>query len=68
MNDPVIKNHPDITFAAVNIDRATGDTILDLFTELHAAGQTIVMVTHDPKVAERADTQLTLETGRLKTA
>ncbi|MFA7235961.1 MAG: ABC transporter ATP-binding protein [Phycisphaeraceae bacterium] len=64
-------NQPDLLLAdepTGNLDRATGDTILQLFNELHAAGQTIVMVTHDPKVAERADTQLTLETGRLKTA
>jgi predicted ABC-type transport system involved in lysophospholipase L1 biosynthesis ATPase subunit len=36
-----------------------------MLAELHAAGQTLVMVTHDPQVAARADRALTLEAGRL---
>jgi len=50
-----------------NLDRDTGDQILDVFSEFHRAGQTIVMVTHDARVAARADRQLTLEAGRLRT-
>jgi len=37
-----------------NLDRKTGDGILQLFLELNRGGATIVMVTHDPRVAERA--------------
>ncbi len=48
-----------------NLDRRTGQRILDLFGELHAEGQTIVMVTHDRHVADRADRLMTLVNGRL---
>ncbi len=61
-------NQPDLLLAdepTGNLDQATGDRILDLFAELHAAGQTIVMVTHDPRIAERADRTLELVAGRL---
>ena len=62
-------NGPDALLAdepTGNLDRATGDTILDVLSELHANGQTIVMVTHDQRVADRADRVLELESGRLK--
>jgi putative ABC transport system ATP-binding protein len=36
-----------------NLDSQTGDEILGLFAELHRQGQTIVIVTHEPDVAER---------------
>ncbi|MCC7407796.1 MAG: ABC transporter ATP-binding protein [Phycisphaeraceae bacterium] len=49
-----------------NLDAATGRQILDVFQTLHRAGQTIVMVTHDAKIAAAADRQVTLEAGRLK--
>jgi ABC-type lipoprotein export system ATPase subunit len=61
-------NEPDLLLAdepTGNLDQATGDRILDLFGELHAAGQTIVMVTHDPRIAERADRTLELVAGEL---
>jgi lipoprotein-releasing system ATP-binding protein len=62
-------NQPDLLLAdepTGNLDGATGNRILDVFAQLRDSGQTIVMVTHDPQVGERADRQLTLETGRLK--
>jgi ABC-type lipoprotein export system ATPase subunit len=62
-------NQPAILLAdepTGNLDRETGDQILDVFSEFHRAGQTIVMVTHDARVAARADRRLTLEAGRLK--
>jgi putative ABC transport system ATP-binding protein len=36
-----------------NLDSQTGDEILGLFAELHRQGQTIMIVTHEPDVAER---------------
>jgi putative ABC transport system ATP-binding protein len=36
-----------------NLDTKTGHEILGLFEEMHRHGETIVIVTHDPKVAER---------------
>jgi len=63
-----LTNEPDLLLAdepTGNLDQVTGQRILDLFADLHARGQTIVMVTHDPKVAERADRRLELAFGRL---
>ncbi len=37
-----------------NLDQRTGQEILGLFAALHRSGQTIVLVTHDPHIAERA--------------
>jgi putative ABC transport system ATP-binding protein len=48
-----------------NLDRATGDGILDLLAELHGEGITIVLVTHDPSVAARAQRTITLRDGRV---
>ncbi|MHC4245594.1 MAG: ABC transporter ATP-binding protein [Planctomycetota bacterium] len=47
-----------------NLDAATGREILDLLKKRHDAGLTIVMVTHDPNVAEYADRVVRLEDGR----
>ena len=61
-------NEPDLLLAdepTGNLDRKTGGSIMSLLAELNAGGQTIVMVTHDPTVAERADRVVTLESGRL---
>jgi putative ABC transport system ATP-binding protein len=48
-----------------NLDSATGKEILELFDELHAAGNTIVLVTHEPAVAERCPRTLRISDGRL---
>ena len=36
-----------------NLDQKTGRDILDLFMDLHRAGKTLVVITHDPAVATR---------------
>lgn len=61
-------NRPRILFA----DEPTGalhseavGTVLEVFDELNAAGTTIITVTHDPVVAERATSRRTLVDGRL---
>ena len=50
-----------------DLDRKTADDILDLLEELNKQhGKTIVMVTHDPRAAERANRTLHLNKGRLE--
>jgi len=49
-----------------NLDAATGNGILDLLAEFNRDGQTLVMVTHDPKVARRADRCVELVEGRIR--
>jgi len=49
-----------------NLDSATGNGILAVFEELNKAGQTIVMVTHDDRIARRAQRVVTLADGRAK--
>lgn len=62
---------PKILFAdepTGNLDREAGGELLRLLKELHAEGQTIVMVTHDSSVAAQADRVLVLDEGRLRSA
>ncbi len=47
------------------LDSKTGAEILRLFDELHAQGLTLVVVTHDPKVAQRAQRIITLSDGEV---
>jgi putative ABC transport system ATP-binding protein len=52
-----------------DLDRATAEQILDLLQLVNREqGKTIVMVTHDPKAAERASRQLRLDKGQLSDA
>ncbi len=48
-----------------NLDSETGETVLDVLSELHAAGLTIVVVTHDSAVAARADRRFSMRDGVL---
>jgi putative ABC transport system ATP-binding protein len=51
-----------------NLDSATGAGVLALLDELHAGGLTIVVITHDPRVAERAERTVTISDGVLSEA
>jgi len=46
-----------------NLDQKTGQEILALFAELHRSGQTIVLVTHAPEIAERAQRVIEIRDG-----
>ncbi len=48
-----------------NLDSAAGAAVLATFDELHAAGHTIVLVTHDPNVASRAQRTIQMADGRV---
>jgi len=48
-----------------NLDTVTGRDILALFHELHAAGNTIVVVTHEPAIAGRCPRAIRLSDGRI---
>ena len=48
-----------------NLDPKTAHSILDLFMKLNDEGRTIVMVTHDLSIAERAHRMLEIQSGRL---
>jgi ABC-type lipoprotein export system ATPase subunit len=49
-----------------NLDSVTGNGILSVFEELNRAGQTIVMVTHDERIAQKAGRVITLVDGKIK--
>jgi putative ABC transport system ATP-binding protein len=46
-----------------NLDSTNGEAVMDLMRELHAAGATICMVTHDPRYARYADRSINLFDG-----
>ena len=50
-----------------NLDSATGNAILGVFDELNDQGMTVVMVTHDPKVALRCQRVVRLADGLIET-
>ena len=59
-------NHPSIILAdepTGNLDSKTGDEIMALFDDLHAKGNTIVLVTHEPDIAEFAHRVVTIRDG-----
>jgi putative ABC transport system ATP-binding protein len=48
-----------------NLDSATGREILQLFLELHAAGNTLVLVTHEPTIAAQCPRAIRMSDGRI---
>lgn len=47
------------------LDSKTGQEIIDIFHELHAQGNTIVLITHDPNVAKQAARSIHILDGRI---
>jgi putative ABC transport system ATP-binding protein len=48
-----------------NLDRKTGFQIMEILCGLHQNGKTVILVTHDPKIAEYAHRTIRLEDGRI---
>ncbi|MBZ0113887.1 MAG: ATP-binding cassette domain-containing protein, partial [Thermoanaerobaculia bacterium] len=48
-----------------NLDSATSVEIMDLFDDLHQQGNTMILVTHEPDIAEHAKRRVVLRDGRI---
>jgi putative ABC transport system ATP-binding protein len=62
-------NNPSIIFAdepTGNLDTTTGDEIMAIFAELHAQGNTIILVTHEEYIAEHAQRIIRLRDGKIE--
>ncbi len=63
-----IAHDPKILFAdepTANLDNETSLTVLNIFKELHRAGQTIIMVTHEDEYARMSDRTISLFDGEV---
>ncbi len=63
-----LANEPAILLAdepTANLDTESSNQIVELFRELNEQGQTIIMVTHEPDLGERADRIIKLKDGRV---
>ena len=63
-----IAHKPSVLFAdepTANLDRESSDRVISIFKELHRAGQTIIMVTHEDEYAAIADRVVKLDDGRV---
>jgi putative ABC transport system ATP-binding protein len=59
--------HPDVILAdepTGNLDRATGDEVVQLLEGLNSQGVTLILVTHDPTIGARARRRVAMEDGR----
>ena len=62
-------NQPSILLAdepTGNLDSTTSEEIMRVFGDLHAAGQTVIMVTHEPDIAARAARVVVLRDGKVE--
>lgn len=65
INDPVLILADEPTGS---LDAQSGAVVLDLLRSFAGSGRTIVLVTHDPAIARRADRILVIEEGRIAAA
>lgn len=64
-----LMNHPQILLAdepTGALDTTTGQEILHLFEELHRSDLTLIVITHDPEVGDRAHRLIRLRDGYLE--
>ena len=64
-----IVNQPSLILAdepTGNLDTKTGLEILEIFDRMHEKGETIVIVTHDPRIAERCERVVSIVDGRIE--
>ena len=62
-------NNPSILLAdepTGNLDSQTGEEIMSLFVRLHQQGNTIILVTHEPDIAQRAHRIIRLRDGKIE--
>jgi putative ABC transport system ATP-binding protein len=62
-------NRPSILLAdepTGNLDSVTSEEIMAVFAGLHRAGQTVIMVTHEPDIAAHAERTVVLRDGRVE--
>ena len=62
VNDPAVILADEATG---NLDTRTSFEVLVLFQQLHAAGRTIIFVTHNPEIAQYSSRNITLRDGRV---
>lgn len=62
VNDPTIVLADEPTG---NLDSRSGEEIMDIFRELHKQGRTIVLVTHEPEIAEFAERVVVVRDGEI---
>ncbi len=63
-----IAHTPDVLFAdepTANLDKESSATVMGIFKELHAGGQTIIMVTHEDEFARFAERIIKLDDGKI---
>ena len=48
------------------LDQATGREVMDLFEKIHNEGKTIILVTHDQKIADRCQRVIEIADGTIK--
>ena len=61
-------NHPTLLLAdepTGNLDEKNEKLVMEIFEKLHNAGSTIIVVTHDPEVADQAERMVVLEHGKI---
>lgn len=63
-----LANEPQIILAdepTGNLDSKSGEEILKIFSDLHSNGLTIIVVTHDPEVAENGERVIHMKDGKI---
>ena len=61
-------NHPKLLLAdepTGNLDEKNERLVMEIFETLHNTGSTIIVVTHDPEVADQAERMVVLEHGKI---